>query len=218
MLNKAELASSLVERVPRSILLAELINRMPERLALLDFDMKSERMKPPAPPTANKDVNGKLAPKGAPERAKTLQEANEVAQKIETPRYKVVITMVGVAPTDLEVSKYMSELNAFPLLREVALDVSEEKNMDNRTMRQFKITMSLDPDADVRRIDPLIEPRVRNPTTDKLQFTNPNAPVSGSNTPEAPIVTPSITPAVKGSGTSKPTNTPTPGGAHEEGH
>src|SRR5262245_13086490 len=74
MLTKAELAGSLVERVPRSILLAELINRMPERLALLDFDLKSEKVKAAAPPTANKDGTGKLAAKGAPERAKTMQE------------------------------------------------------------------------------------------------------------------------------------------------
>ncbi len=41
MLNKAELAAALVERVPRSILLAELINRMPPRLGLLKFDLRS---------------------------------------------------------------------------------------------------------------------------------------------------------------------------------
>src|SRR5688572_13272768 len=39
MLQKAELAGALVERVPRSILLAELINRMPEKLALLTMDL-----------------------------------------------------------------------------------------------------------------------------------------------------------------------------------
>src|SRR6267142_854668 len=58
MLNKAELAGALVERVPRSILLAELINRMPERLALLDFELKSDLIKVAAPPI-NKDGVGR---------------------------------------------------------------------------------------------------------------------------------------------------------------
>jgi hypothetical protein len=169
MLNKAELAGALVERVPRSILLADLINRMPDRLALLEFELKSEKLLPPSPPVAN-GSNGRLN-NAAPERAKTVQEANQSVQKVEPPRYKITITMLGVAPTDLEVSKYMSELNSYKLLRDVALAFSEEKNIDGRIMRQFKISMSLDPDADVRGIDPLIIPRVKNPMTDQLQFT-----------------------------------------------
>jgi hypothetical protein len=115
-----------------------------------------------------------------------MAEANESVQKVEPPKYKVVITMVGVAPTDLEVSKYMNQLSAYSLIRDVALDVSEEKNIDNRMLRQFKITMSLDPAADVRGIDPLIMPRVRNPMTDQMQYGNSGAAVSGSVTPKVP--------------------------------
>jgi len=169
MLHKAELAAALVERVPRSILLAELINRMPERLALLEFDMKSERMKPPAPPTA-KDDKGRLVSK-AKDKAKTKEEAQDTVQKVESPRYKVTIAMVGVAPTDLEVSRFMTELNSYPLLRDVTLEYSEQKDIAGRMMRQFKINLALDPEADVRRIDPLSVPRVRNPMGDEIQFT-----------------------------------------------
>ena len=45
MLSKAEMASSLVERVPRSILLAEVINRMPDQLSILEFDLTSEKVR-----------------------------------------------------------------------------------------------------------------------------------------------------------------------------
>src|SRR5688572_9263576 len=61
MMDKAVLAGALVERVPRSILLAELINRMPDKLALLNFEMKSEKMKPPPPAAGAKDDKGRLA-------------------------------------------------------------------------------------------------------------------------------------------------------------
>lgn len=186
MLHKAELAAALVERVPRSILLAELINRMPERLALLEFDMKSEKIKAAAAPQ-EKDAKGRLVTK-TKEKPKTKEQAGETVQKVETPRYKVTISMVGVAPTDLEVSRYMTELNNFPLLRDVTLEYSEQKDIGGRMMRQFKINLSLDPEADVWRIDPLNVPRMRNPMGDDVQF-SPAMPLnsdSASATPRSP--------------------------------
>jgi Tfp pilus assembly protein PilN len=168
MLHKAELASALVERVPRSILLAELINRMPERLALLEFTMKSEKIKAPTAP-AEKDDKGRLVTK-AKDKPKTREEAGETVQKVDPPKYTVTLSMVGVAPTDLEVSRYMTELNAYSLLRDVTLEYSEQKDIQGRMMRQFKINLTLDPDADVRRVDPLNVPRIRNPMGDDVQF------------------------------------------------
>jgi hypothetical protein len=188
MLNKAELAAALVERVPRSILMAEMINRMPERLALLEFDMKSERAKPTSTATTQtptRDASGRLVASTQPGRKQTVQEAGGAVQKIDPPRYDVMITMVGVAPTDLELSRYMSELNTYPLLRGVTLEYSEQKEIQGRPMRQFKINMSLDPSADVRRVEPLVAQRIKNPMTDEIQFQTPSlirstaAPVGG---------------------------------------
>jgi len=177
MLNKAELAAALVERVPRSILMAELINRMPERLALLEFEMKSEKVKAPAAqPQQQKDASGRLVAAAKPERAKTVQEMGNEPKKIDPPKYDVIITMIGVAPTDLELSKFMNALNNYSLLRGVSLEYSEQKEIQGRMMRQFKIAMSLNSTADVRRIDPLIVPRIKNPMTDEVQL---NAPLAG---------------------------------------
>jgi Tfp pilus assembly protein PilN len=174
MLSKAELAAALVERVPRSILLAELINRMPARLGLLEFELKSEKMKHVAPPPSP-GAKGSLR---EPERGKTREQVDQSLTKIEAPRYQVSLTMVGVAPTDLEVSRYMAELNAYTLARDVTLEYSEEKQIENRLVREFKITMKLDPDADVRTVEPLIiHRRIPNPMDDTLQF---GAPSPGS--------------------------------------
>lgn len=179
MLNKAELAAALVERVPRSILMAELINRMPERLALLEFEMKSEKAKAPTPPPGQTDNNGRLIATTRPDtKPKTLAETGETAQKIAPPRYDVSITMVGVAPTDLELSRFMTALNTYSLVRGVTLEYSEQKDIQGRTMRQFKIAMALNPDADVRGVDPLVVPRIKNPMSDEVQF---NAPMAGAD-------------------------------------
>jgi len=179
MLEKAELAAALVERVPRSILLAELINRMPPRLGLISLEMESRPIK------SAKKNDDKPEKVGRPRRAKTKQQAEQEVTKVEAPRYLVTLSMIGLAPTDLEVSRYMAELNAYELLRDVRLEYSEETEVDERIMREFRIHMRLDPSADVRHVDPLIMSRgIRNPMTDKMEFTAPGSKTAVLVNPE----------------------------------
>ena len=152
MIHKAELAAALVERVPRSILLAELVNRMPPRLSLTEYTMESERVRTVARPARDTDEKtGRLKPK----RGKTKAEAATGPRKIEAPKYTIEIAMVGVAPTDLEVSRFLTELNGFTLVKNVILQYSEEQLIEEQVMREFKITMQLAPDADVRSLESL---------------------------------------------------------------
>jgi hypothetical protein len=169
MLHKAELAASLVERVPRSILLAELINRMPPRLSLIEFTLTSEKILVAAKDAAPTGATGRLG--GKPQRAPTKEEVSEQTRRIEPTRYMARVTMTGVAPTDLEVSRYMAELNSYTLLHHVALEYSEEHEIEGQKMRQFRIKFTLDPDADVREIQPLMKRRsIKNPMEDELRF------------------------------------------------
>ena len=166
MLEKAELAAALVERVPRSILLAEMINRMPNRMTLTTFELTSEQIR-----TVRTVVpNRRAARRGSVRRARTREQA-KVEPKAQPPRYLVKLSMIGTAPTDLEVSRFMSELNDYSLLSSVTLDYSEEKEIEDRLMRRFKIHMELDPKADVRTVDALAKPRrVKDPTSDQLRL------------------------------------------------
>ncbi len=170
MINKAELAAALVERVPRSILLAELINRMPSRLSLLEFELTSEKIRvSPRSKKDKKETTGRLAPK----RGKTKSQAADGSAKIEAPRFRVDIVLTGVAPTDLEVSRYLSELNRFTLINKVMLQYSEERMVDEQVMREFKITMSIQPSADVRSIETLAaERKLTNPMSGDLHLGN----------------------------------------------
>ena len=173
MLQKAELAGSLVERVPRSILLAELINRMPPRLGLLEFELQSKKI------TTSSRVIGADRDKGAtgslskkPKRGQTKQDAQrEILTAVQTPTYEVTLSIVGAAPTDLEVSRYLAELNAYPLLSSVTLEYSEEKTINERKMREFRLQLKLDPEADIRVVQPLIKQReIQNPMDDTMRF------------------------------------------------
>ena len=170
MLHKAELAASLVERVPRSILLAELINRMPPRLSLIEFTLTSEKIVVTAAPAATAASTGRLAG-GKPQRVPTKEEVGAQSKRVEPTRYLSKVTMTGVAPTDLEVSRYMAELNGYSLLQNVALEYSEEHEIEDQKMRQFRIKFTLDPDADVREIQPLMKKRsIHNPMVDELRL------------------------------------------------
>jgi len=168
MLHTAELASALVERVPRSILLAELINRMPPHLSLLSFELESKQVKAVPRPNANKSDKDGLA---TPQRGKTKQEAAEEAKEVEIPKHRVEIVMTGVAPTDLEVSSFLSSLSQFPLLDRATLEYSEEKEIEGQPMREFSIRMALPPGADIREYDPFLKPRdIRDPMTNDVQI------------------------------------------------
>ena len=165
MLEKAELASALVERVPRSILFAELINRMPPNLGLLEFELKSTKIK------AAIDDDERKVNTGKAQRAKTKAEAAKQVEQVQVPKYMVKITMVGAAPSDLEVSRYIASLDTHELLKDVTLEYSEETEIDGTAMREFRINMLLDEHADVRHIDPLLVPRnIRNPMKDEVNI------------------------------------------------
>ncbi|MEM7230333.1 MAG: PilN domain-containing protein, partial [Planctomycetota bacterium] len=172
MLDKAELAAALVERVPRSILLAEIINRMPPRLSMLMFELNSEEIK--VVPSVTAAATGKLNKPGGPTRMKTAEEMRDELTAVQAPKYHVDIVLVGVATTDIEVSTFMHELNNYDLLSTVRLEYSEEQEIEGRTMRQFKIKMSIEDDADVRHSKPTsIKKNMKDPMTDELRFVQP---------------------------------------------
>jgi hypothetical protein len=171
MLDRAELASALVETVPRSIMLAELINHMPPRLSLLTLELQSEKIASAAPPKKNEAETGKL---NKAMRAPTKEEAAEEVKKIEPPKYRISLILTGVAPGDLDVSKYLTSLGAHDLIHDVRLDYIEDTEIEDRVLRQFSIAMTLDSAADVRDIDLEVIPRgLGDPMDDQLIYSSP---------------------------------------------
>ncbi len=156
MMHKAELTAALIERVPRSVLLAELINRMPDNVSMLEFTLSQEeprKRRAPTKATGTKDLKSE---KGARPTKAEAQEGDEI---IEVPRFETELQLVGVAPTDVEVSSYIAALNGCDLLKDVTLKYSENSMVEDRMVREFRIHMKLDPAADARKIEPLLAQR-----------------------------------------------------------
>lgn len=136
LLHKVELSSALLERVPRSHLLACVTNYLPTGTSLTSVTMqaievdvkveaKPEDAKPPAPGV-------KAAPKGPAPRVKRVQ-----------------FRLDGLAPTDVEVAEFISRLGRDPLFEQVDLQFSEAHPIKDKTvMRRFQLCFRLNPKSE----------------------------------------------------------------------
>ncbi len=148
MIEKAELARGLIEPVPRSMLLASLVNTMPDGLSLLALELKSEEIKAPRRTIAQqpRKLESKSAKAGKP---------GTPEPKLEPTKRRVLVTAEGVAPDDLAVSGWMGALGKVPYLSSIRLELSEEKDLNGRAVRHFKISMRIETNADARAWDGL---------------------------------------------------------------
>ena len=146
MAQQAELTAGLLEKVPRSFVLAELTNGIPTGVSLLDFKLDSTVV-----------VNtGPSKPKTAFElRQAAVQGAQSNVISIPTPKaknYDVAMRLNGVAMTVEQVGDFLGTLGRSKMFSDVNLISTEEfKQNDNPDLklRKFAIEMKLNPAAQV---------------------------------------------------------------------
>jgi Tfp pilus assembly protein PilN len=153
VVRRAELAASLVEKVPRSNILAEFSNALPPGLSLLNMVMESKERAATAPPAMT-----------AFEAKRAALEGRQVNQVVAPKTYDVYIKLEGVATTDVQVGDLMDKLKRSALFKDVNLIYTEELKvqrageLDERTrqprmyeevMRKFQIELMLNPNAEV---------------------------------------------------------------------
>jgi hypothetical protein len=147
MNNQAELTASLLEKVPRSVLLAELTNAKPAGVSFLDVVLDSKL----------RTGGGSGGGGGGKSQFEQKRAAMEAAQGAAKPApsapqaklYDVSVKVTGVCDNDVQVSQFMGKLNHSKILREVNLVVSEEFNVAEAKMRKFQMEMMIDPNAEV---------------------------------------------------------------------
>lgn len=192
MMQKAKVTSVLVERVPRPLIFSELINNMPISMGLLEIEL-STRVLPP-----------KIVPQTAIEKAKLDAAANAGKDSLMTPEVEIkptesTLQVIGVGPTDVTVAQFMTTLGKSPVFRDVNLAYSEEITIDGQNMRKFRIEMTLNPQIDVQKIEPLMVKRElkQNPMAGTLNFDHGKATGTLDNRQKTPVAPqPGVTPAV----------------------
>lgn len=148
MLDKAEIVSALVERAPRSLLLAELTTRLPENVTLSEVNLKSKRIEaaPVAAPTQAGQVQkvASIAPGGNP----GTPGQPPAPPKPQAPKFEYSVVIVGIASENNDIADYLSALKNSALLKGVDLQYIQELSVEKIDMRQFEIRALLNADAD----------------------------------------------------------------------
>ena len=142
IVHQAELAASLVERVPRSNLLAEFTNALPAGASLLDLSLESKaklKLKPAA--------GDSKAVKKKPKKGETGAAA---AAAPEPMQFDVQVKVTGIADSDTQVAHFMTKLSTSTLVKDVNLVISSSFKQDDREMRRFQIEMLQNPAAEVK--------------------------------------------------------------------
>ncbi len=193
LMGKAEVAAALLEHVPRSILLAEIINRMPDSVSLDEFELKS--IVPKAVKSAGtkeyKTLSGKtvtvgkdgLEKKDDGKKSGAKSKGNDSKDKAqeppeppkpEAPKYTVTVALVGLAPSDTDVSNFLTNLiGCSHLFKEVNLKYSQKSKLEDTNVREFRIELLLHENADVSDSEPLRAARLnRNPMNDTVEMSS----------------------------------------------
>jgi hypothetical protein len=142
MAHQAELTASLIEKAPRSFVLAEVTNSLPAGVSLIDLSLDSKLREATQAAAAKTIYEQKLQEMEAKKKA--------VADFTAVKRYDVNIRLTGVAATDVQVAQFINRLARSKLLRDVNLVIVDEFKIDKQNFRKFQLEMMLNPDADVQ--------------------------------------------------------------------
>ncbi len=136
MARQAELTASLIEKVPRSALLADITNALPARTSLVDFSLDAKRRLPtPAPKTTN-----------AFEQKKTEPDAKSSVPEPQV--FDVTVKITGMCDTDLQVAQFMNKLSRSRFLKDVNLVITDVFQYADEKLRKFQIEAAVNPDAE----------------------------------------------------------------------
>lgn len=150
MAMQAELTASLLEKVPRSFLLAEITNSMPRGVSLLDLSLESKKKTSQQAQSATPKATFE---RKADARRKAATGGASAPPPAPEPRsYDVFIKITGIAGTDVQVAQFITKLNHSRLLKDVNLVISEQFKGDDGASRKFQVEMIVDPQADVASI------------------------------------------------------------------
>jgi len=173
LMAKAELTTALNERVARSVLQAELINRLPKRARILSVELKSTRLDKPIRKSKKKVAESKaaesLAKRSRKSASATKAEVKEEPEEpeLKAPQFETKVIMIGVTPSHTEVAQYVSGLQQCSLLTDVELIFSETTTISDKEWNKFRVEAMISKEADTREIQPLQKPRMDNFVSDE---------------------------------------------------
>ena len=153
LIERAEVVTALKDKVPRSVLLGEIVRAIPEGLTLTQVNLEGERVKVrlPAPDPKNKSkartLKGKSVGKGKD------QKNQDDAAKVLPPKFRFSLSAEGIAQENDLVADFLASIKSSPLSGDVELQYIKETLIDKQKYRKFKLTMNLLDGGDARLVD-----------------------------------------------------------------
>ena len=144
MIEKASITTVLLEKVPRSVLFAELVTRMPEQVAIVKSELISKRIKATTAPT---DTKGKV------KSLKASEQAEKKPERAAPPRFTFTLQLEGVAVRNNEIADYLASLKDCELLEDVELEYIRDTIKGDELLRRFRIVARVRPDADAENLE-----------------------------------------------------------------
>lgn len=154
LIERAEVVTALKDRIPRSVLLGEIVRAIPDGLTLTTLNLEGERVKVSLPDPDPKDakaskrtLKGKSVGKG-----KDAEPAPDPV-KVLPPKFKFTLGAEGIAQQNDNVADFLESLKGSPLFTDVELQYINETTIDKQQYRKFRITMNLLDKADARLVE-----------------------------------------------------------------
>ncbi len=152
LIERAEVVTALKDRVPRSVLLGEIVRAIPDGLTLTLVNLEGERVRvkraePKDQSAKTRTLTGKNVGKGKDE------AASKDPVKVLPPKFRFSLSAEGIAQENDHVADFLASLKASPLFGEVELQFINATTIDKLEYRKFKITMNLLDQADARLVD-----------------------------------------------------------------
>jgi len=143
IMKTAVMTAELLEPVPRSIIIACLTNNLPSGVSLLEFKLEQKKIKP-----------AKKRPSSSQYKAAGASSAAAAKTVIVKPEpSETLITISGIASSNIEVAGYISKLGSSVLMNNVALVESKEHTVEDAKFQEFKLQMTLKTDVMLTKED-----------------------------------------------------------------
>jgi len=153
LVGRAEVVTALKDRIPRSVLMGEIVRAIPDGLTLTEVNMEGTRIKPPAPKSDPKAKGNTRTIKGKSIGKGKAGEGEEEKPKVLPPRFKFSLSIEGIALENDQVADFLGAIKASPLFDHVELPLIDETSIDKQSYRKFKVTMDLREQADARLVE-----------------------------------------------------------------
>ncbi len=152
LLDRAEVVTALIDRVPRSVLMAEIVRDLPEGVVLTLVGLDGERARPPAPPADPKARAKAPSTRSIASKGPAPAETKPAPEKVMPPRFTHTVTVEGLSTENEKIADYLGSLKNSPLFSDVELALIAGTIVEDVGYRRFKMTMKLKEQANARQV------------------------------------------------------------------